>query len=108
MANASALFDALGDPTRRTIFERVARGPLAVVEIGDGLAVSRPAVSQHLKVLLTAGLVTVERRGTRHLYQVDPTAVEAMRRYLDGMWSSALHAFRAAAERAERERKRNR
>jgi DNA-binding transcriptional ArsR family regulator len=108
MANCGALFNALGDPTRRTIFERVARGPLAVGEIAEKLDVSRPAVSQHLKVLMKSGLVTVEPRGTRRLYQVDPKGVQAMRQYLDGMWSSALQAFKAAAERAEKERKRDR
>jgi DNA-binding transcriptional ArsR family regulator len=108
VTNAHSLFNALGDPTRRTIFERVASGPLAVVEIADTLDVSRPAVSQHLKVLMEAGLVMVEPRGTRRLYQVDPKGVQAMRDYLDGMWSSALKAFKQAAEQAEKERKRKR
>ena len=70
---------ALGDPTRRAIFERLGRGPLAVGEIASGLPVSRPAVSQHLKVLKDAGLVIDRPDGTRRLYQLDPTGIEAMR-----------------------------
>jgi DNA-binding transcriptional ArsR family regulator len=98
-------FNALGDPTRRAIFERLGRGPMAVVEIAQWLPVTRPAVSQHLKVLFKAGLVTAHRSGARRLYQIDPKGVSAMRDYLDGMWDAALHAFKLAAESEGKKRK---
>ena len=91
--------DALGDRTRRAIFERLADGPLAVGEIARGLPVSRPAVSQHLKVLKAAGLVVDEAAGTRRLYRLDPDGVGAVRAYLDRFWNQALAAFKEAAER---------
>ena len=97
-ANVSAGFAALSDPTRRGIFERLARRPLAVGELAQGLPVSRPAVSQHLRVLERAGLVRVRREGTRRVYSLDPRGVEAMRAYLDRFWDRALAAFKAAAE----------
>jgi DNA-binding transcriptional ArsR family regulator len=84
---------ALGDPTRRAVFERLAGGPLSVGELAAELPVSRPAVSQHLKVLKDAGLVTDERAGTRRLYHVDPGGVGALRAYFDRFWSEALAAF---------------
>ena len=90
---------ALGDPTRRAIFERLADGPLAVGEIARDLPVSRPAVSQHLKVLKAAGLVVDEAAGTRRLYRLDPDGVGAVRAYLDRFWNQALAAFKEAAER---------
>ncbi len=92
-------FQALGDPTRRELFERLAKRPLAVVELSEGLHVSRPAVSQHLKVLKEAGLVLVEQRGTRRLYQVDPKGVQTMRDYLDGFWDKSLGAFKEYVEK---------
>jgi DNA-binding transcriptional ArsR family regulator len=92
-------FDALGDPTRRAIFERLARGPTAVGELAQELPVSRPAVSQHLRVLKRAGLVSDQREGSRRLYEVDLDGVEALRTYLDSFWTDALAAFRKAAER---------
>jgi DNA-binding transcriptional ArsR family regulator len=95
--------DALGDPTRRAIFERLADGPRAVGELARDLPVSRPAVSQHLKVLKDAGLVTDRRAGTRRIYQLDPTGVGALRAYLDGFWQRSLTAFKAAVERQEEE-----
>lgn len=101
MTNASAGFAALGDPTRRVVFERVARRPLSVGRLAAGLSVSRPAVSQHLRVLERAGLVTHSREGTRRVYRVDPRGVEAMRNYLDRFWDRALAAFKAAAEETE-------
>src|SRR5689334_4928848 len=101
MTNASAGFAALGDPTRRIVFERVARRPLSVGRLAAGLSVSRPAVSQHLRVLERAGLVTHSRQGTRRVYRVDPRGVEAMRNYLDRFWDRALAAFKVAAEEAE-------
>jgi len=89
---------ALGDPTRREIFERLTDGPLAVGELAEELPVSRPAVSQHLKVLKAAGLVFDRASGTRRVYQVDPAAVAALREYFDSFWGQALASFRAAAE----------
>jgi DNA-binding transcriptional ArsR family regulator len=94
---------ALGDPTRRAIFERLAGGPLAVGEIARDLPVSRPAVSQHLKVLKDAGLVVDERDGTRRLYRIDPDGIGALRAYLDRFWNQALAAFKEAAERDPQE-----
>ena len=91
--------DALGDPTRRAIFERLAGGPRAVGELAGELPVSRPAVSQHLKVLKEAGLVVDQADGTRRLYRIDPAGVGAARAYLDRFWKQALDSFKAAAER---------
>ena len=90
---------ALGDPTRRAIFECLARRPLAVTDLASALPVSRPAVSQHLRVLRNAGLVIMRQDGTRHVYQVDPKGVEVMRQYLDRMWDKSLVSFKAFAER---------
>ena len=103
MANRALAFDALGDPTRRAVFERLRKGPRAVGERARGLPVSRPAVSQHLKVLRGAGLVRERAVGTRRLYSVNPSGVEAMRDYLDKFWTRALDAFKAAAERDSEE-----
>jgi len=94
--------DALGDPTRRAIFERLRSGPRAVGELADELPVSRPAVSQHLRVLKEAGLVTERRNGTRRLYRVDPEGVGQLRDYFDAFWNEALAAFKAAAESERR------
>ncbi len=94
--------DALGDPTRRAIFERLRSGPRAVGELADKLPVSRPAVSQHLRVLKEAGLVTERRNGTRRLYRVDPDGVGQLRDYFDAFWNEALAAFKAAAESERR------
>ena len=91
-------FSALGDPTRRAIFERLAGGPRSVGELAAELPVSRPAVSQHLKVLKGAGLVDDRAQGTRRLYRIDHRGVGAMRDYLDGFWDQALTAFKAAVE----------
>jgi DNA-binding transcriptional ArsR family regulator len=92
VAYAQAL-TALGDPTRRTVFERLAGGPRSVGELAAELPVSRSAVSQHLKVLKDAGLVTDERDGTRRLYRIDADGVGAMRAYFDQFWKDALEAF---------------
>lgn len=94
-------FAALADPTRRTIFERVAKRPGSVGKLSEGLHVSRPAVSQHLKVLRTAGLVIQRREGSRSIYQVDPRGVLAMRDYLDRFWDRALAAFKLVAEQED-------
>jgi DNA-binding transcriptional ArsR family regulator len=89
---------ALGDPTRRAIFERLGDGPRAVGELADEFPVSRPAVSQHLKVLKDAGLVIDRAQGTRRLYQLDPQGVGALRAYFDTFWMQALTAFKDAVE----------
>ena len=96
-------FSALSDATRRAIFERLSEGPMAVGELARDLPVSRPAVSQHLKVLKEAGLVVDRQDGTRRLYQVNPEGVGAMRAYLDRFWSTALAAFKQAVERNDQE-----
>src|SRR6187200_2997532 len=97
MAYASAM-DALGDPTRRRIFELLQSGPRAVGELAGELPVSRPAVSQHLRVLKEAGLVTERREGTRRIYRLDPDGLGELRDYFDDFWSEALAAFKAMAE----------
>ncbi len=94
---------ALGDPTRRAVFELLAARPRAVGELAKELPVSRPAVSQHLRVLKEVSLVTDSAEGTRRLYRVDPRGVHALRDYLDQLWDNALTAFAAAVE-AEEER----
>jgi DNA-binding transcriptional ArsR family regulator len=94
---------ALGDPTRRSIFEQLREGPRAVGEIAAQLPVSRPAVSQHLRVLKEAGLVTERQDGTRRLYRVDPNGLAGLRAYLDRFWEEALASFKAAAETEESE-----
>jgi DNA-binding transcriptional ArsR family regulator len=90
---------ALADPTRRSVFERLRGGPRPVVEIARGLPVSRPAVSQHLRVLKEAGLVRERREGTRNYYSVDGDALEELREYFENFWDEALAAFKEAAER---------
>lgn len=97
MAYAHAM-SALGDPTRRAIFERLRGGPLSVGEVAAELPVSRPAVSQHLRVLKEAGLVSEARAGTRRLYRVEPDAVAELRRYFEDFWTQALAAFKPVAE----------
>jgi DNA-binding transcriptional ArsR family regulator len=98
--------EALADPTRRAVFEQLRDGPRAVVEIARELPVSRPAVSQHLRVLKEAGLVTDRQEGTRRLYRVEPDGLVELRAYLDGLWSAALAQFKAAAERGRRKEER--
>jgi len=93
---------ALADPTRRAIFERLRGGPRPVGELASDLPVSRPAVSQHLRVLKEAGLVTERRDGTRRLYRIDPDGIAALRDYFDEFWTDALAAFKAAAEAEQR------
>lgn len=102
---ASFALDALGDPTRRAVFERLAGGPMAVVDLARTLPVSRPAVSQHLKVLKAAGLVKDRAAGTRRLYEVDAKGLEALREYFDRFWTDALDAFKRAAEETWEETK---
>jgi DNA-binding transcriptional ArsR family regulator len=106
MAYVERVLDALGDPTRRQIFKRLKGGARSVGQLADGLDVSRPAVSQHLRVLKEARLVTDRAEGTRRLYTVDSRGVEALRNWLDGFWDEALTAFKNAAEQeAAKERK---
>jgi DNA-binding transcriptional ArsR family regulator len=99
MAYARAI-EALADPTRRAVFERLRRGPLPVGRLADGLDVSRPAVSQHLRVLEGAGLVKARAEGTRRIYAVELHGLDALRDYLDRFWDDVLAAFAAEAERA--------
>src|ERR1700709_151339 len=103
MAHSSAAFAALADPPRGAVFERLADGPRAVGELAGELPVSRPAVSQHLKVLKDAGLVIDRPAGTRRIYQLDPDGVGALRAYLDTFWNRSLMAFKAAVEQADEE-----
>ena len=97
--------NALGDPTRRAIFERLAAAPMAVGELAGELPVSRPAVSQHLRVLKDAGLVRERAFGTRRVYRLDPDGVGALRSYFDRFWDQALADFKAEAERRERSKR---
>ncbi|MBI3675915.1 MAG: winged helix-turn-helix transcriptional regulator [Proteobacteria bacterium] len=90
---------ALADPTRRQVFERLRKGPKAVGELANRLPVSRPAVSQHLKILKEAGLVADRPEGTRRVYFIDPKGLAQIRRWLDQFWDEALDAFKAEVER---------
>ena len=100
-AYPSDALGALGDPTRRAIFERLREGPTAVGALARELPVSRPAVSQHLKVLKEAGLVDERRDGTRRLYRVDPRGVRSLRAYFDAFWDDALAAYGDLVRREE-------
>jgi DNA-binding transcriptional ArsR family regulator len=98
---------ALADPTRRAILERLSRKPMPVAEIALGFSVSRPAISQHLRVLREAELVQCTPRGTRNVYRVDPRGLASLRRYIDTMWERGLTDFKAVAEASyQRERRR--
>jgi DNA-binding transcriptional ArsR family regulator len=99
MTYGERALDALGDRTRRRVFKRLRGGARPVGEIADGMDVSRPAVSQHLRVLKAARLVTDRAEGTRRLYAVDKRGLEALRSWLNGFWDEALAAFKEAAER---------
>ena len=99
--------DALGDGTRREVFERLRDGPRSVGQLADGMPVSRPAVSQHLKILGEAGLVRSRAVGTRRFYEIDPNGLGELRDWLDDMWTHALARFERAARR-EAERKERR
>ena len=101
-------FDALADPTRRRVLERLADGPCAVGEIAEGLPVSRPAVSQHLKALREAGLVSDRQDGARRIYAIDPRGLGAMRAWLDQFWGAALTDLKAEIDRATDEKDQNR
>jgi DNA-binding transcriptional ArsR family regulator len=99
---------ALADPTRRAIFEKLSAGPLAVGELAKGLPVSRPAVSQHLRALESARLVSFARSGTQNIYQVNPEGIAALRRYLDTLWTRALGDLKAAAETSYQAKRKDR
>ena len=103
MAYETDGWTALGDPTRRAIFERLAGGPRSVGELARGLPISRPAVSQHLKVLKDAGLVTGRPEGNRRVYQINADGVGALRAYLDRFWNQSLVAYKRAAEQPQKE-----
>jgi DNA-binding transcriptional ArsR family regulator len=105
MANANTAFAALSDPTRRQVFQRLQAGGLSVGEIARDLPVSRPAVSQHLKVLKDAGLVADRADGTRRIYHIDPHGLAAIRTWLDQFWAVALDAYAEEVERAQRQEK---
>jgi DNA-binding transcriptional ArsR family regulator len=98
MTNQAAQLDALGDPTRRIIVERLTGGPMAVGELARGFTISRPAISQHLRVLKDARLVTDRPEGNRRIYQLDPRGFETVREYVDRLWSDALAAFKRRVE----------
>jgi DNA-binding transcriptional ArsR family regulator len=97
------MMTALGDPTRQAILDRLSDGPRAVGELAGELPVSRPAVSQHLKVLKDVGLVTDRRAGNRRIYRLDPDGVGALRAYLDQFWNRSLAAYKAAVEEGRKE-----
>jgi DNA-binding transcriptional ArsR family regulator len=100
MTNHVTALTALADPTRREIFERLTKSPSAVGDLARDLPVSRPAVSQHLKVLKSAGLVTDYPDGTRRIYSIDPTGIAAIREYFEQFWQQSLARFRAVASQA--------
>jgi DNA-binding transcriptional ArsR family regulator len=104
MSDVTVAFAALGDPTRRAIFERLARRPSSVGDLAAHFPVSRPAVSQHLRVLKDAGLVSDRAEGNRRFYGVDPRRIESLREYFDKLWPRALDAFKREVERQEREK----
>lgn len=98
-ARVSDAFEALGDPTRRRIFERLAEGPRSVGALAADLPVSRPAVSQHLRALKDAGLVTDQADGTKRIYRIDPQGLGVLRGWLDRFWVDQLDAFKAEVEK---------
>ena len=98
-AYQSRQFDALGDATRRAILDRLLNGPVSVGTLSEAFTISRPAISQHLRILKDAKLVIDTTRGTKHFYQLDPEGFESVRAYLDRFWSTALAAFKKKIER---------
>ena len=107
-SNYAKTLQCLSDPTRRQVFERLRAGPRSVGALARGLPVSRPAVSQHLKALKNAGLVTHRAEGTRRVYYIDPAGLGELRRWLDGFWTDALESFKsevAAANAAPKRKK---
>src|SRR2546430_10793153 len=102
MANGDTAMQALGDPTRRAVFGQLRSGPRSVGELAEAMPVSRPAVSQHLRVLKGAGLVTDEQQGTRRLYRIERDGLEALRAWFDSFWDAVLAELNAAAEGEEK------
>jgi DNA-binding transcriptional ArsR family regulator len=102
MTNAHPM-NALGDPTRRRLFERIRQGPCTVTELAGTVSVSQPAVSQHLKVLREAQLVSVIKQGQQRIYRLNPNGLEELRRYVEGLWDDALQAFGDEAARIANE-----
>ena len=98
----ATVLECLSDPTRREVFEKLRSGPQSVGVLAQGLPVSRPAVSQHLKVLKAAGLVTDRSEGTRRVYYVDPDGLGELRRWIDRFWGDALESFKQEVERTSR------
>ncbi|MCD6073949.1 MAG: transcriptional regulator [Rhodospirillales bacterium] len=105
MANQTTALSALADPTRRTIFERLAKHPSPVGELAKGLPVSRPAVSQHLRILKEAGLVNDRADGTKRIYFIDPKGLGELRAWLDRFWKVSLESFKQEVERDEEGKK---
>lgn len=103
MAYRTEAFLALGDPTRLAIMERLAAQPQAVVDLARELPVSRPAVSQHLRVLKDAGLVVDQPVGNRRVYRIDPKGLASLRDHLDRYWTQALHSYKSTVEETSRE-----
>ena len=103
MTNASELLEAIAEPTRRAIVERLAEQPSAVSDLARDMPITRSAVSQHLQILKAAGLVTDQAVGTRRIYRVDPDALAIIRAYFDAFWSRSLAAFQKAAEQPQGE-----
>ena len=101
MTNVSAMLDALAEPTRRALVERLAGQPSAVSDLAREMPITRSAVSQHLQILKSAGLVTDQAVGTRRVYRVDPDALALLRAYFDAFWTRSLAAFADAAQRPE-------
>jgi len=99
------VLNALGDPTRRAIFEKLGAGPLSVAHIAEGMNVTRPAVSQHLKVLKQAKLISMEQQGTRSIYRIDQEGLIALRNFLDRFWGEALQNLKRVAEELEKKEK---
>ncbi len=99
MTSHAAVLAALADPTRRVIVERIKAGPRSVDEIARGLPISRPAVSQHLRVLRESGLASERRAGRRRLYRLEPAGLASVRTYVEGLWDEVLSAYQSAAEK---------
>jgi DNA-binding transcriptional ArsR family regulator len=98
------VLNALGDPTRRAIFEKLGAGPLSVAHIAEGMDVTRPAVSQHLKVLKEAKLISMEQQGSRSIYRIDQEGLIALRHFLDRFWGEALQNLKRVAEELEKKK----
>lgn len=104
MATYEAVLDALGDPTRRRIVAELRKGPASVADVAAAVPVSRPAVSQHLKVLRDCGLVEFETQGTKNLYRLQPDGLLALRQWVDGFWGAALGSFEDYANKKGKKR----